>query len=422
MDKLEDLKIEHYYHSHEAGEADSRGGDSGKEGRQVNLEALHEELQALSQLLIQSSLGIYKTTRMEPRNALPLVFLEIFVVRWALLTLFDIMHDSHFGDDHYETFAAGGEECSSPRRRPISRESSDDNLAGMVGSPRHRRGSYCSKRSHREAPIHAVTYTTAEMLVIHCLQDWLSSRYSFVQRHHIAGDGMAGEDEEVSQLPYADILEESEEFHSIPGVPSLWTRLNHSRSLSTLVHHKEIEATKVLKLSRLLQSWHPVWLTVKDGYVRVYKAEEDIGKTLCHDTLPLADFMIEDAQDAVNEESFIIRLVPEFEGDVIHTVSLPSEELKMLWLERLQHRKVEQEEHRMHLQESEDQVSADEEGAYEEECEETGKHAAGGLGGAPPGSSSSMSKKAEGVKGPGGIPQGSMQQDGKGGACSCVVM
>ena len=125
------------------------------------------------------------------------------------------------------------------------------------------------------------------MCVIHCLQDWLSSRYAFVNQHHIAGDGMGGEDEELSQLPYADILEESDEYHSVPGIPSLWERLNHLRSLSNLVHHKGIESTRMLKLSRMMHTWVEVWLTVKDGYIRVYKDEEDIGNTLSHDTLPL---------------------------------------------------------------------------------------------------------------------------------------
>ena len=90
--------------------------------------------------------------------------------------------------------------------------------------------------------------------------------------------------------------------------------------------------------------------------LRVYKSEADIGTTLPHDTLPLADFAIEDAEDLL-QQRFIIRLCPHFEGDVAHTVSLASEELKMKWLQRLQHRKVEQEEQRMHLQETEDEVT-----------------------------------------------------------------
>jgi len=91
IDRLNDLKLEHYYHSE--GAHDKNAGH-----KETSLPDLLLELQHVSKILAQTSLGVYKTTKIELHNSLPLVFLEIFVVRLFLLMVFDIMHDSNFSE------------------------------------------------------------------------------------------------------------------------------------------------------------------------------------------------------------------------------------------------------------------------------------------------------------------------------------
>jgi len=397
IDSLSNLILEHKYCSH----ASLRTGRTVKAVSESLMKDSLQELETVTKILAQSSLGIYKKTTLALHDSLPLVFLEVFVLRLFLIMIFDVMHDSHFSDETCgcET-TSDDEDTPAPhpsRRRRVNSElrlthsksegdltkmkrnsSFGSNMSvpaagkdltpvGAMGRPaqfEERCPSPTSRTARRPSigiidESHNVTYTTAEMLLIHCLQDWLSSRYGFVHTHHTPGDGMDGEDEELSQLPYADILEESDEYHSMPGIAPLWERLNHLRSLSNLVHHKEIEATRMLKLSRAMHNWYEVWITVKDGYVCVYKNEQDIGCVAPHDTLPLADFEIEDVEGPVYDNGNVIRLQPILEKDKTHSLSLPSEELKAKWMERLRHRKVEQEEHRFKFFEEEETVVAD---------------------------------------------------------------
>ena len=69
--------------------------------------------------------------------------------------------------------------------------------------------------------------------------------------------------------------------------------------------------------------------------------------------------MIDDTE-AIYDQEFVIRLHPELEGDVVHTLALSSMDLKVKWLERLQHRKIEQEEHRMRMEEEDENATGDE--------------------------------------------------------------